>query len=249
MSLANRKTKLLVAMLSLLLVIPMTNAFAMHIMEGYLPPNYCIIWGVVCIPFLIAGGISMQKQAKKNNKTKILLALAGAFVFILSSLKIPSVTGSCSHPTGNGFGAVLFGPAVTAVLASIVLIFQALLLAHGGITTLGANIFSMGIVGPVVAWIVYKALIKADVPSIVGVFFAAFLGDLLTYVATSFQLALAFPLPTFGAALYKFLIIFAVTQIPLAIGEGILTVIIWDRLKAYKPKLLKKLDVLSAKEN
>ena len=57
------------------------------------------------------------------------------------------------------------------------------------------------------------------------------------------------PLPTFGAALYKFLIIFAVTQIPLAIGEGILTVIIWDRLKAYKPKLLKKLDVLSAKEN
>ena len=91
MSLANRKTKLLVAMLSLLLVIPMTNAFAMHIMEGYLPPNYCIIWGVVCIPFLIAGGISMQKQAKKNNKTKILLALAGAFVFILSSLKIPSV--------------------------------------------------------------------------------------------------------------------------------------------------------------
>ncbi len=89
MSLANRKTKLLVAMLSLLLVIPMTNAFAMHIMEGYLPPNYCIIWGVVCIPFLIAGGISMQKQAKKNNKTKILLALAGAFVFILSSLKNP----------------------------------------------------------------------------------------------------------------------------------------------------------------
>ena len=42
MSLANRKTKLLVAMLSLLLVIPMTNAFAMHIMEGYLPPNYCM---------------------------------------------------------------------------------------------------------------------------------------------------------------------------------------------------------------
>ena len=108
MSLANRKTKLLVAMLSLLLVIPMTNAFAMHIMEGYLPPNYCIIWGVVCIPFLIAGGISMQKQAKKNNKTKILLALAGAFVFILSSLKIPSVTGSCSHPTGTGLGAILF---------------------------------------------------------------------------------------------------------------------------------------------
>ena len=130
MSLANRKTKILVAMLSLLLVIPMTNAFAMHIMEGYLPPNYCIIWGVVCIPFLIAGGISMQKQAKKNNKTKILLALAGAFVFILSSLKIPSVTGSCSHPTGTGLGAILFGPSIMSLLGIIVLLFHTADLQH-----------------------------------------------------------------------------------------------------------------------
>ena len=94
MSLANRKTKLLVAMLSLLLVIPMTNAFAMHIMEGYLPPNYCIIWGVVCIPFLIAGGISMQKQAKKNNKTKILLhlqELSFSFFHRLKSLQLQEV--------------------------------------------------------------------------------------------------------------------------------------------------------------
>ena len=221
----------------------------MHIMEGFLPAEWCAVWFIISIPIVLYGVYQIKKIAETTPESKALIAVSGAFMFILSSLKLPSVTGSCSHPTGNGFGAVLFGPAVTAVLASIVLIFQALLLAHGGITTLGANIFSMGIVGPVVAWIVYKALIKADVPSIVGVFFAAFLGDLLTYVATSFQLALAFPLPTFGAALYKFLIIFAVTQIPLAIGEGILTVIIWDRLKAYKPKLLKKLDVLSAKEN
>lgn len=51
-------------------------------------------------------------------------------MFVLSSLKLPSVTGSCSHPTGNGLGAVLFGPAVASVLATIVLVFQALLIAH-----------------------------------------------------------------------------------------------------------------------
>ena len=27
------------------------SAFAMHIMEGYLPKAHCIAWGVVCIPF------------------------------------------------------------------------------------------------------------------------------------------------------------------------------------------------------
>ncbi len=67
-------------------------------------------------------------------------------------------------------------------MAAIVLVFQALLLAHGGLTTLGANIFSMGIVGPVVAWLVFKKASKKIGwgPSI-GIFFAALLGNWLTY--------------------------------------------------------------------
>jgi cobalt/nickel transport system permease protein len=210
--------------------------------------NWCIIWFVISFIIVAFGIYQIKKIVDETPDSKALLAVSGAFMFILSSLKLPSVTGSCSHPCGNGLGAALFGPAVTAVLATIVLIFQALLLAHGGLTTLGANIFSMGIVGPVVAWIVYKGLTKANVPSTVAVFFAAFLGDLLTYVATSFQLAFAFPAPTFTGALTNFLVIFAVTQIPLAIGEGILTVIIWDRLKAYRPKLLNKLNALAPNE-
>ena len=220
----------------------------MHIMEGYLPLTWCIVWFVVAIIFVAVGIYQIKKIVDETPESKALLAVSGAFMFILSSLKLPSVTGSCSHPCGNGLGAALFGPAVTAVLATIVLIFQALLLAHGGLTTLGANIVSMGIVGPLVAWAVYKGLTKANISSTIAIFFAAFLGDLLTYVATSFQLAFAFPAPTFGGALTNFLIIFAVTQIPLAVGEGILTVIIWDRLKAYKPKLLDKLNALAPNE-
>lgn len=105
---------------------------------------------------LIAGGTVAKASKLKNNKTKILLALAGAFVFILSSLKIPSVTGSCSHPTGTGLGAILFGPSIMSLLGIIVLLFQALLLAHGGLTTLGANTFSMAIAGPFVSFGIYK---------------------------------------------------------------------------------------------
>jgi cobalt/nickel transport system permease protein len=220
----------------------------MHIMEGYLPLNWCIIWFVVAIIVVAFGIYQIKKIVDETPESKALLAVSGAFMFVLSSLKLPSVTGSCSHPCGNGLGAALFGPAVTAVLATIVLLFQAILLAHGGLTTLGANIFSMGIVGPLVAWLVYKGLTKANVSSTIAIFFAAFLGDLLTYVATSFQLAFAFPAPTFTTALTNFLVIFAVTQVPLAVGEGILTVIIWDRLKAYKPKLLDKLNALAPNE-
>ena len=220
----------------------------MHIMEGYLPLTWCIIWFIISFAIVAFGIYQIKKIVDETPESKALLAVSGAFMFILSSLKLPSVTGSCSHPCGNGLGAALFGPAVTAVLATIVLLFQALLLAHGGLTTLGANIFSMGIVGPFVAWLVYKGLTKANIASTIAIFFAAFLGDLLTYVATSFQLAFAFPSPSFGAALGTFLTIFAVTQVPLAIGEGILTVIIWDRLKAYKSKLLDKLGALAPNE-
>lgn len=220
----------------------------MHIMEGYLPLTWCIIWFVVAIIVVAFGIYQIKKIVDETPESKALLAVSGAFMFVLSSLKLPSVTGSCSHPCGNGLGAALFGPAVTAVLATIVLLFQAILLAHGGLTTLGANIVSMGIVGPLAAWLIYKGLTKANVSSTIAIFFAAFLGDLLTYVATSFQLAFAFPAPTFTGALTNFLVIFAVTQVPLAIGEGILTVIIWDRLKAYKPKLLNKLNALAPNE-
>ena len=220
----------------------------MHIMEGYLPMMWCTIWYVISFIVVAYGIYQINKIVGETPESKALLAVSGAFMFVLSSLKLPSVTGSCSHPCGNGLGVALFGPAVTGVLATIVLLFQALLLAHGGITTLGANIFSMGIVGPLVAWLIYKLLLKANVSSTIAIFFAAFLGDLLTYVATSFQLALAFPSPSFGSALGKFLVIFAVTQVPLAVGEGILTVIIWDRLKAYKPKLLAKLNALAPNE-
>ena len=42
---------------------------AMHIMEGYLPAMYCISWGVICLPFLVAGFFSIQKTLKQSRKT------------------------------------------------------------------------------------------------------------------------------------------------------------------------------------
>ena len=157
-----------------------------------------------------------------------------SFIFVLSALKIPSVTGSSSHPTGVGLSAILYGPYVTSILGTIVLIFQAGLLAHGGFTTLGANSFSMAIVGPIVAFAVYKLLKNKN--KSVAVFAAAALGDLFTYVVTAIQLALANPSATggFTESLIKFLMVFAVTQIPLAIIEGLLTNIIVNILDKYE---------------
>ena len=216
------------------------TADAMHIMEGYLPMGYSVAWGVISIPFVIAGMISMKKKVKEDRKAVTLIAMAGAFVFVISSLKIPSVTGSCSHMTGTGLGAILFGPCAVAVLGLIVLIFQAVLLAHGGLTTLGANTFSMAIAGPIVSYGIYKICQKCKINKKAAVFLAAAFGDLFTYCVTSVQLAMAYPSESGGtfASIIKFLGVFAPTQIPLAVIEGILTVIIVMALESYaKPEL------------
>jgi cobalt/nickel transport system permease protein len=222
-------------------------SYAMHIMEGFLPPAWSIAWFVITLPFVVRGLFSIQKTIRENPRIKILLAMAGAFAFVLSALKIPSVTGSCSHPTGVGLGAILFGPTAMSVLGLIVLLFQALILAHGGLTTLGANTFSMAVVGPFVAFAAYKILKKLNGPQWLAVFLAAALGDFLTYVTTSVQLALAFPAETGGvaASLLKFLGIFAVTQIPLAVSEGILTVLIFKTIAAYNREELEDLKIIS----
>lgn len=217
-------------------------------MEGFLPWYWCVFWYAVSLPVVAYGVIRIKKVTEKHPESKPLLAVSGAFVFILSSLKLPSVTGSCSHPTGTGLGAVLFGPAVTSVLAAIVLVFQALLLAHGGLTTLGANIFSMGIVGPLAAWLVYRGVKGIGWSPSIGIFLAALLGDWLTYVTTATQLSMAFPIPTFGEAFVKFMLIFAYTQVPLAIAEGLLTVVIFEYIMKLRPDILRTLKVIGPEE-
>ncbi|HFO2531521.1 TPA: cobalt ECF transporter S component CbiM [Yersinia enterocolitica] len=222
--------------MAILLTIAPNDVFAMHIMEGFLPPMWALAWWVLFLPCLFMGLVRLKQIVSEDSNQKVLLALCGAFIFVLSALKIPSVTGSCSHPTGVGLAVILFGPVVVAVLGAIVLLFQALLLAHGGLTTLGANGMSMAVIGPVVGYLVWKLACKAGLRRDVGVFLCAMLADLTTYFVTSVQQGLAFPDPQFGVSgsIIKFMGVFCLTQIPIAIAEGLLTVMIYDQLTKRK---------------
>jgi cobalt/nickel transport system permease protein len=211
-------------------------------MEGYLPASHALAWSAISAPFIGYGGYRLLRVVREHPETKLLLAASGAFCFVLSALKIPSVTGSCSHPTGTGLGAILFGPAVMTVLGTIVLLFQALLLAHGGLTTLGANVFAMAVVGPYVAYALFRSAQRLGASMAVSVFIAASIANLCTYLTTSAQLALAFPDPVSGLAgsFAKFAGIFALTQVPLAVIEGLVTVVVVNTLTAYsRPELMR----------
>ncbi|KEZ88491.1 cobalamin biosynthesis protein CbiM [Clostridium sulfidigenes] len=208
-------------------------AYGMHIAEGFLPMAWCAFYFVACVPFVALGIRDIRKKTMSSKDLKMLLALIGAFAFVLSAMKLPSVTGSSSHPTGTGLGAMIFGPFAMSVVSIVVLLFQALFLAHGGLTTLGANVLSMGIAGPIVAFAIYKVFKNKNKK--LAIFLGATLGDLATYLVTSIQLGLAFPATTggFAAAFIKFVSIFAITQVPLAVVEGIITVMIFDFIEKH----------------
>ncbi len=146
-------------------------------------------------------------------------------VFIISCMPIPVPTaGTCSHPCGTAMSAIVVGPIMSIFVASIALLLQALFLAHGGLTTWGADIVSMGIAGSFVGYFTFKILKRFNLPLFVCGFAAGLLADWATYMTTSFELASAlagskpmFPLFT------TILVAFIPTQLPLGILEGFLT--------------------------
>jgi len=216
-------------------------------MEGFLPLQWCIVWWIVALPALILGMYQLKKILAADREALPLLGVTGGFIFILSSLKLPSVTGSCSHPTGTGLSTISFGPWITSVICAIVLLFQSLFLAHGGLSVLGANIVSMGIVGPLVGYAVYRMLRDTSVNMYLIVFLVTAIADMFTYVMTSLELALAYPAETGGfvSSFVLFMVIFAITQIPLAVVEGLVLALVFKYIVALKPDILIRLKIFS----
>ena len=217
----------------------------MHIMEGMLPYPWFVIWWVITAIILVFGIYQLNKIVRKDREILPLLAVSGAFIFVLSSLKLPSaVSMSSSHPTGTGLSTITFGPLITTVLSAIVLLFQAVLLAHGGISTLGANCFAMGFFGPLLAWGLYKTLQKTKISIYLTIFLAVFVADLGSYIMTSFQLALAHGMENLSG----FLMIFAATQVPLAILEGLIIAVAFKYIAKVKGDLFLKTKTISEEQ-
>ena len=224
----------------------------MHIMEGFLPWQWCVVWWIVAIPFLVLGFIGLRNTVQNNREYLPLLGVCGAFIFILSALKLPSVTGSCSHPTGTGLSTVCFGVFITSIIGAIVLLFQALLLAHGGLSTLGANMVSMAIGGPLAGYAVYRLLKDTSISIYITVFLVCSVADLVTYIITAFELSLAYPadigIGGVVASFVEFFAIFAVTQIPLAIVEGCILTLVFKYIIQLKPDILITLKAFSKEQ-
>ena len=183
-------------------------------------------------PFVVASYRSLDPR-NASRQRRLLIAASTGFLFALTALKFPSVAGSSSHPTGVALGAVLLGARAMPMLTVLVLLFQALLLAHCGLTTIGANVFSLGIVGPAVVAGVWRLSAGSRLSPESRLIAATVISSLATYVTTAFQLAIAFPDPAGGvlASSARFLSIFVPVQVQVAIIESLVAVAVWRAVK------------------
>ncbi|PWB54776.1 MAG: energy-coupling factor ABC transporter permease [Candidatus Methanoperedenaceae archaeon] len=190
----------------------------MHISDGILEPKWIFFWYAISIFFIGLGLRIINKRIKEEPVYLPRLSLIGAVVFVISVWHIPvPITGSSSHPVGTPMSSIIVGPSATVVISAIALFFQAFV-AHGGLTTIGANTFSMGIAGNFGGYFVYR-LLKNVSPLWFSAGIAGLIGSIITYLTTALQLALSLNPGNVLNYWKLYSLGFIPTQLPLAFAE------------------------------
>lgn len=223
----------------------------MHISEGILTgPSF---WATtVAGAAVMAWGVrDMKRFIKEQPERKPLLGMAGAFIFLVSLIPIPAYMGTCSHPCGTPLAGILLGPGIGAALSGLSLLLQALLFAHGGFATLGANILSLGLGGAAGGWLFFKLGRKMGLPLLAAAGLGGLMGDILTYLISGSILGghLAFFAPqpqySFGGYLAVIMAAYLPVQLPIALGEMAVTGIAVRSIGRQRPEVLEAMRVVS----
>lgn len=238
----------------------------MHIAEGILPIEWAAVWFVIAFVFIALGIRIIGKRTKEVRGLMPLLGLTGAAIFLISLISVPvPIPGTCAHPCGTPLAAILVGPFISAVLGAIALLMHALFLGHGGITTWGANVVSMAVVGSFVAFGTFLLFRGFNAPVAIAAFSAGLFGNLATYITTSFQLASALhgpgiawdmfwrPMVAYACVycqpqlpqaegiwdmFWAIIVAFAPIQGPVAVVEGLITASVILVVHRYRPEIL-----------
>ncbi|GAA3098772.1 energy-coupling factor ABC transporter permease [Streptomyces goshikiensis] len=120
-----------------------------------------------------------------DERTAPLAGLVAAFIFAVQMLNFPVAAGTSGHLLGGALAAILVGPYTGVLCVSVVLLMQGILFADGGLTALGVNVSVMGVVTVVVAYAIFRGLLKVLPPTRRSVTAAAFTGALLSVPAAA----------------------------------------------------------------
>jgi cobalt/nickel transport system permease protein len=215
----------------------------MHIPDGFLSLTICILMYAISIGFLFWA----WKKAKNTYSSSVtpILAVSSAFVFAAQMINFPILYGTSGHLVGGTFLAVLLGPYAAILSMTIVLMMQALIFADGGLTTFGANVFNMAVIGGL-SFFMVKALTgesKSSGRFFLSVFAASWLSMVLGAVACGLEIGFS---PLFSAAGGVIVTIPAMLfwHILIGLGEAAITATLLTQLKRMPSTVLPSFPLL-----
>jgi len=148
----------------------------MHIPDGFLDIKTLTTTNAVSVGLLY---LAIKKVNKFITPERIpIMGVSAAFVFTLQLIAFPVISGTSVHLLGSVLISVLLGPFSGLLIISSALVLQAILFQHGGIISIGANIFNIGIIGCILGYFIYRvypnrllAAISAWITTVIGAFF------------------------------------------------------------------------------
>ncbi len=212
----------------------------MHLAEGVLPLSHAVAWSALAAPAVVWSLRDEQRTRREKPSSTVIMAGTASLLFAGTLLPLPvPVAGVTSHICLTPVLALIVGVPRIVWPTFFVLLLQAVFFAHGGLTTLGVNILTLGLLGPLATVGLWALLRRLGVGRAFSLGLACGVGGLSVYAADAVVLAAALsdvatPATTFGAVLIGL----APVQIPLAVLEAIASVGIVRLLATRRPDLL-----------
>jgi cobalt/nickel transport system permease protein len=215
----------------------------MHIPDGFLTLSVIIPAFIITIIFW---GVSVKK-AKITEQQIPMMALLTALFFAAMMMNYPIVGGTTAHLLGGATIGLILGPFAGCISITIILVLQALLFGDGGLTTLGANVLNMAIIGvfiPCIIFLVSNKLfkLKKGASLYATIFISAFVGDVLAAIMAGTELGLSQPVFQYGLSVA--VPAMAINHSVIGVAEGIVSVIIIATLLQLRPDVIEKSPIL-----
>ncbi|MER5909337.1 energy-coupling factor ABC transporter permease [Streptomyces sp. NPDC001982] len=209
----------------------------MHVPDGFIDAPTSAVTGVVA-----AGALAVSLRGARrelDERTAPLAGLVAAFIFAVQMLNFPVAAGTSGHLLGGALAAILVGPYTGVLCVSVVLLMQSILFADGGLTALGVNITDMAIVTTVVAYAVFRTLVKVLPRGRRSVTVASFVAALLSVPAAALVFTLLYAVGgTTDVALGKVATAMIGVHVLIGIGEAAITALTVGAVIAVRPDLV-----------
>ncbi|MET9440840.1 energy-coupling factor ABC transporter permease [Streptomyces sp. NPDC006610] len=209
----------------------------MHVPDGFINAPLSVAAGAVA-----AGAVAVSLRGARrelDERTAPLAGLVAAFIFAVQMLNFPVAAGTSGHLLGGALAAILVGPYTGVLCISVVLLMQGILFADGGLTALGVNITDMAVVGTVVAYPVFRGLVKVLPRSRRSITAASFVAALLSVPAAAVAFTFLYWLGgTADVSIGKVATAMVGVHLLIGIGEAAITALTVGAVVAVRPDLV-----------